>query len=139
MKDKIVSIILVLSFTTLAFSAFLSLNIKGDFPVEIVYNYPVKTPEQQLDIGENIKDTDSAGHLKTKGTFPIELNTATSDELMAIPGVGKTISLRIVEHRDFLGGYSTLEQLMEIRGIGERTYCEISPYLYLEDENFSSK
>jgi competence protein ComEA len=64
--------------------------------------------------------------------FPLNLNTATYEELILIPRVGDVTAQRILQYRDHLGGYSTLEQLMEIKGIGEATFDTIAPYLYVE-------
>lgn len=66
--------------------------------------------------------------------FPLELNSATQEQLMFIPKVGNVTSQRIVQYREHLGGYTSLEQLMEIKGIGQGTYDQIAPYLYLEGE-----
>jgi competence ComEA-like helix-hairpin-helix protein len=66
--------------------------------------------------------------------FPLDLNIATYDELILIPRVGDVTAQRILQYRDHLGGYyDTLEQLMEIKGIGESTFDAIAPYLYVEE------
>jgi competence ComEA-like helix-hairpin-helix protein len=65
--------------------------------------------------------------------FPLNLNTATYEELILIPRVGDVTAQRILQYRDYLGGgYDMLEQLMEIKGIGEATFEAIEPYLYVE-------
>ena len=66
--------------------------------------------------------------------FPLNINTATQEELAYIPRVGEVMSSRIVQYRDVLGGFTSLEQLMEIKGIGEATYLHLSGYLTLEKE-----
>lgn len=63
--------------------------------------------------------------------FPLDLNTATYEELILIPRVGDVTAQRILQYRDHLGGYEALEQLMEIKGIGEATFARIAPYLYV--------
>lgn len=63
--------------------------------------------------------------------FPLDINQAGQSELMAIPGIGETLAQRILQYRDVLGGYSNLEQLMEIKGIGKATYSKIEPYLII--------
>jgi competence protein ComEA len=54
--------------------------------------------------------------------------------LELIPGVGNVTAQRIIQYRDHLGGYTSLEQLMEISGIGEGTYAELEPYLVVGEE-----
>ncbi|MDR2931721.1 MAG: helix-hairpin-helix domain-containing protein, partial [Oscillospiraceae bacterium] len=68
-------------------------------------------------------------------TFPLDLNTATVDELKFIPQVGDVTAQRIIQYRDHLGGYTQLEQLMEIKGIAEKFFERIEPYLYIGDND----
>jgi len=63
----------------------------------------------------------------------INLNTATEDELMTIRGIGETYAKRIVEFRESIGGFTYMEQLKEIEGIGEGRYNAWTPYLTLDD------
>jgi len=51
---------------------------------------------------------------------------------MLIPGIGEVLSRRIIDYREEIGGFESLSQLMEVKGIGEVTYQKISAYLYLE-------
>lgn len=50
----------------------------------------------------------------------ININTASEQELMKLQGVGKTLAKRIVEKREQLGGFSVVEQLLDVKGIGEK-------------------
>lgn len=50
---------------------------------------------------------------------PVNLNTATVDELDALPGVGPTIAQAIVDHRSEHGPFESVDQLIEVSGIGE--------------------
>lgn len=63
--------------------------------------------------------------------FPLELNAATEAELKFIPQVGDATAQRIVQYREALGGYRELEQLMEIDGIGQKTFEHLYAYLYI--------
>ena len=63
----------------------------------------------------------------------INLNTATVDELMTIRGIGETYAKRIVEFRESIGGFTYMEQLKEIEGIGDGRYNAWTPYLTLDD------
>lgn len=62
-------------------------------------------------------------------SFPIDLNDATVDDLMAVDGIGEKRAIAIIEYRTTLGGYSSVEQIKQISGIGDDVYNDISQYL----------
>lgn len=57
----------------------------------------------------------------------VDLNTASAEELDAMPGVGPAIAQRIVEHREANGPFTSVDQLEEVSGIGPATLEEIRP------------
>lgn len=57
----------------------------------------------------------------------LDLNRATSEELQAIPGIGPVIAQRIVAYRNEHGPFRRPEQLMEVPGVGEKTFERIAP------------
>ena len=57
----------------------------------------------------------------------IDLNAATAMELDALPGVGPRTAERIIEYRREHGGFERIEDLMDVRGIGERTFLRLKP------------
>lgn len=62
-------------------------------------------------------------------TYPLNLNTCTAEELMTISGIGEVKASAIIEYREYLGGYTSVEQIKNIKGIGDKIYEKISPYL----------
>jgi competence protein ComEA len=58
---------------------------------------------------------------------PVDLNTATVDELEALPGVGPVTAAQIVSWRTTHNGFTSVEQLQQVTGIGPAKYAEISP------------
>ena len=66
-------------------------------------------------------------------TLPININTATAVELVeAIDGVGEVRAAAIITLRDQLGGFSSLEQLLDVKGIGDATRARIRSIIVLE-------
>lgn len=61
----------------------------------------------------------------------ISLNRATATELEALPGVGPVLAQRLVEHREATGGFTSVEELLEIEGIGEKTLAELRDHVSL--------
>lgn len=62
-------------------------------------------------------------------SYPLNLNTCTAEELMTISGIGEVKASAIIEYREYLGGYTSVEQIKNIKGIGDKVYEKISPYL----------
>jgi competence protein ComEA len=60
---------------------------------------------------------------------PVNLNTATSTELATLPGVGAATATRILEYRQKSGGFKKIEELMNVRGIGEKTFLKLKPLI----------
>lgn len=55
----------------------------------------------------------------------VNLNTATAEELMTLTGVGESKALAIISYREEHGGFSTIEELMNIDGIKQGVYNKI--------------
>lgn len=70
-----------------------------------------------------------SGNSATSVSYPINLNTATVEELVSIDGLGESRASAIIEYRDYLGGYTSVEQIKEISGIGDATYAKLAPCL----------
>ena len=65
---------------------------------------------------------------------PINLNTATVAQLETLPGIGSRTAQLIVEHRQKNGGFKKIEELMNIKGIGEKSFLKIKPLVTVGDK-----
>jgi competence protein ComEA len=52
----------------------------------------------------------------------IDINSATIEQLMSLKYVGETIAKRIIEYRDQIQGFKTLEAIMEVKGFGQKAW-----------------
>lgn len=63
---------------------------------------------------------------------PLDLNRATVEELMELPGIGPVLAERIVAFREEHGPFSAVEDLLQVPGIGESTLEVIRPYITVQ-------
>ena len=62
----------------------------------------------------------------------LELNRADEAEFQQLPGIGPVLSGAIVTWRQEHGGFRSVEELLSVPGIGEKTYAGIRDYVYVE-------
>jgi competence protein ComEA len=56
---------------------------------------------------------------------PVNLNTASVAQLETLPGIGKSTAERILEFRQKNGGFKKVEDLMNVRGVGEKSFLKL--------------
>lgn len=62
----------------------------------------------------------------------INLNTATANELETLPGIGKALAARIIEHREKYGAFRRPEHLIIVRGISDRKFRAMRELISVE-------
>jgi competence protein ComEA len=72
---------------------------------------------------------------KTAPAAKINLNSATADQLTAVPGVGKTLAERIVAHRQKEGPFRSVQELMNVKGVGEKNLAKIQGYFVVGESS----
>ncbi len=65
----------------------------------------------------------------TTQTVIINLNTATAEELQQLEGVGEVLSGRIIAYREAYGGFRSVEDLLDVQGVGKTRLEKWRPYL----------
>ena len=64
-----------------------------------------------------------------QNVFPININTATKEELMLITGIGETKAKAIIDYREANGKFETVDDVINVPGIGEKTLEQIREYI----------
>ena len=59
----------------------------------------------------------------------VNLNAATIDQLETLPGIGRKTAERIIEYRTKSGGFKRIEDLMNVKGIGEKGFLKLKPFV----------
>ena len=59
----------------------------------------------------------------------VNLNTASVSQLQELPGLGPALAARIVEHRQKNGAFKSVEDVMAVKGIGEKNFSKLQNFL----------
>ena len=59
----------------------------------------------------------------------VKLNTATLEELDALPGVGPSTAKNIIAYREAHGGFAAPEEIMNVKRIGEKTFDKLKAHI----------
>ncbi|WP_344562086.1 ComEA family DNA-binding protein [Streptomyces axinellae] len=69
----------------------------------------------------------SGGSATGASGAPISLSSATPEQLETLPGVGPVLAQHIIDYRTEHGGFSSIDQLQEVNGIGDKRFADIKP------------
>jgi len=100
----------------------------------ILTGFFIKTLPSGFSAAELPKDSDtSLPRLTSTGRFimsgRIDINTTDVEGLSLMPGIGRGIATKIIEQRVVLGGFSSVDELRGVEGIGERRLASIKAFL----------
>lgn len=74
---------------------------------------------------DKLQDQVMSQNLESESDGKIDINKATVEDVDKISGIGPVLAKRIIEKRDELGGFKTIEELKEVEGIGEKKFSNI--------------
>lgn len=84
-------------------------------------------------ISEEIEEKRQTDEEEIERKIQVSLNQATQKELETIPGIGPMIAKRIVLYREQWGDFHSIDELVNVQGIGKKTIEKMKPYLILNE------
>jgi competence protein ComEA len=66
---------------------------------------------------------------KAASTEKVNLNTATAEQLQTLPGIGPAMAKRVIEYRTKVGKFNKIEELLNVKGIGEKRFQQMKDRL----------
>lgn len=64
----------------------------------------------------------------------VNVNTATSEQLQLLPGIGPALAERIIAFRESNGPFEKVDELVAVRGIGDKSLTKLRPYVVVKGE-----
>ena len=135
MKKRSVLILVTCIFAAFALGFFVGRNSNRG-PVQVsVYQAPPRPAETAEQTGEPVYDLTVEAQETTEPQWPLNLNLATAAQLEALPGIGPALAGRIVDYRQTCGGFSSVEELLNVEGIGPKKLEGILAYVSIGGSN----
>lgn len=118
-KAGLIMVLVTLVFSAFAVGFFIGRSVNnGSIQVSSI---PTVPPTQTPSI--------ATSPTETQVQFPLDINTATVDELMTLPGIGATLAQRIVDYRSENGAFESLSDLLNVDDIGQTRLENILDYI----------
>lgn len=68
----------------------------------------------------------------------VDINHGLVEELQRLPGIGPVLAGRIVRYRREHGKFGSIRDIQNVKGIGEKRFAQLKPYIHIDDQAFSS-
>ena len=99
---------------------------------------PMPTKEAPTDSTEQDDGSETTQEAASPSSVRLprmNLNLATASQLERLPRIGPALSGRIVAYRDAHGPFQRVADLVEVRGIGEKTLAKMEPYVFVNEDS----
>ena len=103
-----------------------------DLPTPSYGGY-MTTPNEVSKAGTNTSGVLYKDRIRIRQSIEVHWNTATAEELATLPGIGPELAGRIVAYREEQGGFGSIEEIMEVSGIGEGKFAALKGRITVED------
>ena len=129
MKKTTISILLVL---TLMFTAFIcGMYVGRNSPYAQLQLQSSAMQSSSPETSSNASSGPEQIPTSSVSVFPININTATAETLQLLPEIGPARAQAIIEYRAQIGQFKSLDDLLQVNGIGEKILDKITPYITL--------
>ena len=75
------------------------------------------------------KPREKPAKASTSAVATVNLNSASQAQLETLPGIGAAAAKRIIEYRQKSGPFKKIEELMNVKGIGEKSFLKLKPHI----------
>jgi comEA protein len=86
-------------------------------------------PSSSLFADQAAKGRSAAAKTRATAASPVNLNSASITQLQTLPGIGASAAQRIVDYRQKNGSFKKIEELMNVKGIGEKSFLKLKPLI----------
>ena len=100
------------------------------FPTEPRFDY--RSIDSSFAVFRESLAVDSARQKLPASGRAIDINAATKEELMSLPGIGATIAERIISFREKEGEFASVEDLQKVKGISKKKLEKLKPHITVQ-------
>ena len=128
-------VILTVIFTAFLCGFFCGRNLSGGDVTLTQLNIPTTAPAQDhsedTQPGTQESPTVQTGAAVLSASL-VDINTASLDLLKTLPGIGDVLGQRIIDYREANGPFTSVDQIMDVSGIGEKKFEGMLEYITVE-------
>jgi len=98
----------------------------------LIFSFSACAKRSRSIVSTNVQQTFASAEPPLKIQPRMNINTASSKELEALPGIGRGLAERMIEHREKHGPFRRAEHLIVVRGISERRFRALRDLIIAE-------